>query len=143
VLIWLGLGARPSPTIVIPGEATEGSDFVRRNRRCRIDGSEKLQLTSAPLSTGAGRWSPDGRQLAFLASAPGTAGRLYLVSAEETPNYVVFSCRLTAEEEPIKLGVPFRAFEEQVEERMNRIDLYKDLPRGRKRPAGKRNFWSR
>jgi Tol biopolymer transport system component len=50
--------------------------------RCRIDGSEKLQLTSAPLSTGAGRWSPDGRQLAFAASAPGTAGRLYLVSAE-------------------------------------------------------------
>jgi Tol biopolymer transport system component len=50
--------------------------------RCRIDGSEKLQLTSAPLSTGAGRWSPDGRQLAFSASAPGTAGRLYLVSAE-------------------------------------------------------------
>jgi serine/threonine protein kinase len=50
--------------------------------RCRIDGSEKLQLTSAPLSTGVGRWSPDGRQLAFSASAPGTAGRLYLVSAE-------------------------------------------------------------
>ncbi len=48
---------------------------------------------------------------------------------EETPNYVVFSCRLTAEEEPIKLGVPFRAFEEQVEERMKRIDLYKDRKR--------------
>jgi serine/threonine protein kinase/Tol biopolymer transport system component len=50
--------------------------------RCRIDGSEKLQLTSAPLSVGTGHWSPDGRQLAFSASAPGTAGRLYLVSAE-------------------------------------------------------------
>jgi Tol biopolymer transport system component len=51
--------------------------------RCRIDGSERLQLTSAPLSVGSsGRWSPDGRQLAFSASAPGTAGRLYLVSAE-------------------------------------------------------------
>jgi eukaryotic-like serine/threonine-protein kinase len=50
--------------------------------RCRIDGSEKLQLTSAPLSVGTGRWSPDGRQLAFSAFAPGTAGHLYLVSAE-------------------------------------------------------------
>jgi hypothetical protein len=61
-------------------------------------------------------------------------------SRTETPNYVVFSCRLTAEEEPIKLGVPFRALEEQVEERMSRIDLYKDLPRGRKRRGWKKEF---
>lgn len=58
----------------------------------------------------------------------------------ENPNYVVFSCRLTAEEEPIKLGVPFRALEEQVAERMNRADLYKDLPRGRKRRGWKKEF---
>lgn len=58
----------------------------------------------------------------------------------KNPNYVVFNCRLTAEEEPIKLGVPFRAFEEQVEERMNRADLYKDLPRGRKRRGWKKEF---
>jgi hypothetical protein len=58
----------------------------------------------------------------------------------QNPNYVVFSCRLTAEEEPIKLGVPFRALEEQVEERMNRADLYKDLPRGRKRRGWKKEF---
>jgi len=58
----------------------------------------------------------------------------------ENPNYVVFNCRLTAEEEPIKLGVPFRALEEQVTERMNRADLYKDLPRGRKRRGWKKEF---
>jgi hypothetical protein len=58
----------------------------------------------------------------------------------QNPNYVVFSCRLTAEEEPIRLGVPFRALEEQVEERMNRADLYKDLPRGRKRRGWKKEF---
>ena len=58
----------------------------------------------------------------------------------ENPNYVVFNCRLTAEEEPIKLGVPFRALEEQVVERMNRADLYKDLPRGRKRRGWKKEF---
>lgn len=58
----------------------------------------------------------------------------------QKPNYVVFNCRLTAEEEPIKLGVPFRALEEQVAERMNRVDLYKDLPRGKKRRGWKREF---
>ena len=50
--------------------------------RCRIDGSQKLQLTSAPLWVGSARWSPNGRELAFSGSVPGTAGRLYLVSAE-------------------------------------------------------------
>ena len=58
----------------------------------------------------------------------------------QNPNYVVFNCRFTAEEEPIKLGVPFRALEEQVEERMNRVDLYKDLPGGRRRRGWKKEF---
>jgi eukaryotic-like serine/threonine-protein kinase len=50
--------------------------------RCRIDGSEKLQLTSAPLSIGSAHWSPNGREIAISASEPGTAGRLYLVPVE-------------------------------------------------------------
>jgi hypothetical protein len=58
----------------------------------------------------------------------------------QNPNYVVFRCRLTAEEEPIKLGVPFRALEKQVQDRMNRADLYKDLPRGKKRRGWKKEF---
>ena len=32
----------------------------------------------------------------------------------QNPNYVVFNCRLTADEEPIKPGVPFRALEAEV-----------------------------
>jgi Tol biopolymer transport system component len=47
--------------------------------RCRIDGSDKLQLTSAPLSVSSARWSPNGREIAFAASEPGTRGRLFLV----------------------------------------------------------------
>lgn len=35
--------------------------------------------------------------------------------------------------EPMKLAVPFRTLGEQIEERMSRADLYKDLPHGRKR----------
>jgi eukaryotic-like serine/threonine-protein kinase len=49
--------------------------------RCRIDGSEKLQLTSPPISVGQARWSPDSRQLALSAFESGPT-RLYLVSAE-------------------------------------------------------------
>lgn len=50
--------------------------------RCRIDGSEKLQLTSAPLSVFSARWSPISREIAFSASEPGSRGRLFLVSAD-------------------------------------------------------------
>jgi len=50
--------------------------------RCRIDGSEKLQLTSAPLWVVTARWSPDGQELAISASEPGTMARLYLVPTE-------------------------------------------------------------
>ena len=58
----------------------------------------------------------------------------------ENPKYIIFNCRLTAEEQPIKLGVPFRALGKQIEERMSRADLYKDLPRGKKRRGWKKEF---
>jgi hypothetical protein len=58
----------------------------------------------------------------------------------ENPKYIVFNCRLTAEEEPIKLGVPFRALGAQIDERMSRADLYRDLPRGKKRRGWKKEF---
>jgi hypothetical protein len=58
----------------------------------------------------------------------------------ENPSYVIFRCRLSSEEEPIKLGVPFRAFEQQIEERMKLADLYRDLPRGRKRRGWRKEF---
>ena len=34
--------------------------------RSRIDGSDKLQLTSAPFSAALPRWSPDGRYISFF-----------------------------------------------------------------------------
>ena len=58
----------------------------------------------------------------------------------ENPKYIVFNCRLGAEEEPIKLGVPFRSFGEQIKERMGKSELYKDIPRGRKRVGWKKEF---
>ena len=58
----------------------------------------------------------------------------------ENPKFVVFTVRLVAEEEPVKLGVPFRALGKRIEERMSRVDLYRDLPRGKKRRAWKKEF---
>jgi Tol biopolymer transport system component len=49
--------------------------------RSRVDGSEKLQLTSAPLFAARPRWSPDAQQIAFLDVEPDKNARLYLVSA--------------------------------------------------------------
>jgi eukaryotic-like serine/threonine-protein kinase len=50
--------------------------------RCRIDGSEKLQLTSSPLWVGTARWSPNGREIVIGGSEPGTLGRMFLVPAD-------------------------------------------------------------
>jgi serine/threonine protein kinase/Tol biopolymer transport system component len=50
--------------------------------RCRVDGSEKQQLTSAPLFVFSASWSPDGRQLALAAGEPGKPNRLHLVPAD-------------------------------------------------------------
>jgi serine/threonine protein kinase/Tol biopolymer transport system component len=50
--------------------------------RCRIDGSDKLQLTSKPLAVLLSAWSPDGTTIAVSGSEPGTPVRLYLVAVE-------------------------------------------------------------
>lgn len=58
----------------------------------------------------------------------------------KNPEYVVFTCRFSTEEEPIKLGVPFRSLGEQIEQGLNRADLYRDMPPGRKRAGWKKEF---
>ena len=56
------------------------------------------------------------------------------------PEYVVFTCRFAQGDEPVRLGVPLRSLEEQIQNDMGRVALYRDLPRGRKRPGWKREF---
>src|ERR1700681_1216794 len=41
----------------------------------------------------------------------------------KNPEYVIFTCRFSAEEEPIKLGIPFRSLGEQIDLGMNRAEL--------------------
>lgn len=50
--------------------------------RSRIDGSERLQLTSSQLRIFMMRWSPDNKQLAVMAEEPGNPWKIYLVSAD-------------------------------------------------------------
>jgi hypothetical protein len=58
----------------------------------------------------------------------------------ENPKYIVFTRQLSAKEDPIKVGVPFCTLGEQLRKRMARVDLYRDLPRGRKRRGCKKEF---
>src|SRR5262249_4868184 len=53
--------------------------------RSRVDGSQRLQLTFPPMRVLVPRWSPDGKQIAFMASLPGKPWNIYLVSIEAGP----------------------------------------------------------
>jgi serine/threonine protein kinase/Tol biopolymer transport system component len=50
--------------------------------RSRADGTERLQLTAAPTRALMPRWSPDGRQIAFVASTPGQPWNAYFIQSE-------------------------------------------------------------
>jgi len=50
--------------------------------RSRTDGSERLQLTSAPMATAFPRWSPDGKQIVFAANVPGKPFHIYMISRD-------------------------------------------------------------
>lgn len=58
--------------------------------RSRANGSDRLQLTSAPEQTALPVWSPDGKQIAFVSLKPGQSWKLYLVpTAGGTPQEVL------------------------------------------------------
>jgi Tol biopolymer transport system component len=50
--------------------------------RSKVDGTERLQLTSAPMRAAEPVWSPDGKWIAFMGSEPGRPWKICLVSAE-------------------------------------------------------------
>jgi Tol biopolymer transport system component len=50
--------------------------------RSRTDGSEALKLTNRPMDVELSSWSPDGREIAFMAREPGRKWRIYLVSRD-------------------------------------------------------------
>jgi Tol biopolymer transport system component/tRNA A-37 threonylcarbamoyl transferase component Bud32 len=50
--------------------------------RSKVDGSQRLQLTSTPMQVFISRWSPDGKRIAFMAKSLGKPWKIYLVPAE-------------------------------------------------------------
>ncbi len=50
--------------------------------RSKADGSQRLQLTFAPMSPHLPRWAADGKLIAFSASVPGKTDRIYIVSSD-------------------------------------------------------------
>lgn len=50
--------------------------------RSKVDGSERLQLSFPPLQAALPRWSPDGKQIAFMAAAPAKPWKILVVSSE-------------------------------------------------------------
>ncbi len=50
--------------------------------RSKLDGSSRTQLTYAPMQTHMPRWSPDGAQIAFMASRPGKPWKIFVIPAE-------------------------------------------------------------
>jgi eukaryotic-like serine/threonine-protein kinase len=50
--------------------------------RCKLDGSERLQLTNPPLHASLPRWSPDGKEIAFFSTTSGKTSKIYAVSKD-------------------------------------------------------------
>lgn len=50
--------------------------------RSRVDGSERIELTTPPLRIFMVRWSPDDRRLVMMAEEPGKTWKIYLIDAE-------------------------------------------------------------
>lgn len=50
--------------------------------RSKVDGSDKLQLSSDSVYAYNPRWSPDGKEIAFWSAQPGKDSRIFLISAD-------------------------------------------------------------
>jgi len=64
--------------------------------RSRIDGSEKLQLTSSQALSSFARWSPDGKQIAYISSQPGQPDQLSLVGKDGGSPQVLYQANSLA-----------------------------------------------
>jgi len=62
--------------------------------RCRADGMDRLQLTSAPERAALPQWSPDGKHIAYVRMKPGRPWRVAVIPAEGgTPEEIMEESR--------------------------------------------------
>jgi serine/threonine protein kinase/Tol biopolymer transport system component len=79
----------------LAGTSAEGLDFSRDGNwvtyvsypettlwRSTLDGSQRLQLTTPPMQANLPRWSPDGKQIAFMSYLPGETQQISIVPAD-------------------------------------------------------------
>jgi hypothetical protein len=87
----------------------------------------------------------------FLKNALGTSTELlseftaafvshFPLFQENKVNVIVFKSRPASGVIAVEVKVPFRQLAQQLKERLEHVELYKDMPRGRKRPGWKREF---
>jgi hypothetical protein len=64
---------------------------------------------------------------------------------DEKVDAIVFKSRPSLGEIAVEVKVPFRELAQQLQERLRLVELYKDLPRGRKRRGWEKEFirWCR
>jgi Tol biopolymer transport system component len=67
----------PDGAMVVYSDRPDGSLW-----RSRTDGTQRLRLTSAPLSGMAPQWSPKGEQILFTGVRPGQARQIYIVASD-------------------------------------------------------------
>jgi eukaryotic-like serine/threonine-protein kinase len=91
----IGLDRKSQFSIYLPGVSAGEADIQRNGEsityvahpeltlwRSKVDGSSRTQLTYAPMQAHSPRWSPDGTQIAFMASVPGKPWKIFVVPAE-------------------------------------------------------------
>jgi len=82
-------------SVYLPGVSAGEADITRNGEwmtyvshpdlrlwRSKPDGSSRKQLTYNPMLVHAPRWSPDGSQIAFMASRPGRPWKIFVLPAD-------------------------------------------------------------
>ena len=90
-----GLDRKPQFSVNLPGVSAGEADIPGKGEgiayiahpeltlwRSKLDGSARTQLTYAPMQAHMPRWSPDGTQIAFMASRPGKPWKIFVMPAE-------------------------------------------------------------
>jgi serine/threonine protein kinase/Tol biopolymer transport system component len=85
----------PQFSIYLPGSSAGEADITHDGQwityvahpeltlwRSKADGSSRTQLTYAPMQAHMPRWSPDGTQIAFMASRPGQPWKIFVTPTE-------------------------------------------------------------
>lgn len=113
---------------VVRPRRRRGVFFFDRSALCQAQIAEYLKST---LGTSTSRLS------AFV-----SAFSDWFKTAPGQPDTIVFKSQVPYSTVLVEVKVPFRQLCESLDQRLQRVDLYRDLPRGRKRRGWRRDFLS-